>query len=88
MAIGTAPLIHWLMLEFRILDGIIELGALLLVTIGAELTALLVELETSIGAMGVMTFIAILLNRVMDMLHAEFLLAVLMALKTDLSLFR
>lgn len=48
MAICTTPLIHRLMLEFRIVDGIIELRTLLLVTIGTELAALLVELETGL----------------------------------------
>ncbi len=88
VTISTAALVHRLMLEFRILDGIIELGTLLLVAVGTELAALLMELEAGLGAVGIMTFITILLHRVMDMPHGELLLAILMALKTDLSLFR
>lgn len=88
MTVGTATLLHGLMLEFGVLDGIIELWIILLMAIGAELAALLVELEARLGAVGIMTFIAILCHRGMDILHGKFLLPVLVALKTDLALGR
>lgn len=38
--------------------------------------------------MGIVTFVAVFSHRLMDMLHAEFVFSFLMALKTELRLFR
>lgn len=88
MAIRTAPLLHRLMLILGGLDGLVKLRTHLFMTVGTELAALLVQLKTGLGAVGIMALVAIILHRGMDMPHGKLLLPILMALKTDLALVR
>lgn len=60
----------------------------LLMAFSAKRAAFFVQLESGIGAVRIMTLVAVFIHRFMDVLHAEFIFPFLMALKTKLRLFR
>jgi len=88
MAIGATPLIHRGMLVGGGFDILIHSRAQLLVATRAEGAARLVKLKPRLRAVRIMTLIAILTHRLVNMFHGKFVLPILVALKTDLSLFR
>lgn len=84
----TLSLVNRRMLINRGFNIIVNSGVQLLVASGTKLAAFFDQLKLVVGTVRIVTIVAIFTHRFMDELHAEFILAVLMAAKTKLSLCR
>ena len=88
VACRTLSLVNGGMLVNRGFNGCINSRVQLLMASGTEFAAFFNELKRVVGTVRVVAIAAVLTHRRMNILHAEFILAVLMAPKTKLSLFR